>query len=72
VMRAKHNWGASIWHVLMFALAALTVLSERADAKAKLSKPTVTNKASSAAATKRTGATANKPRFDPYKNFKFR
>jgi len=67
----KHNRGVTIWHVLMLALAVLAVLAERVDAKAKLSEPTVTNKASSAAATKRTGAT-NKQRFDPYKNFKFR
>jgi hypothetical protein len=71
-MLAKHNWRASTWHVLMLALAVLSVLSERADAKAKLSEPTVANNASSAAATKRTGATTNKQRFDPYKNFKFR
>jgi hypothetical protein len=44
----KHNWGASIWRVLMLALAVLTVLPERADAKAKLSEATVTNKVSSA------------------------
>jgi hypothetical protein len=68
----KHNWGVHIWRVLMLALAVLTVLPERVDAKAKHSEPTVTNKASSAAATKRTGATTNKQRFDPYKNFKFR
>jgi hypothetical protein len=71
-MLAKHNWGVYSWHVLMLALAVLAVLSERVDAKAKLSEPTVTSKASSAAATKRTGATTNKQRFDPYKNFKFR
>jgi hypothetical protein len=71
-MLPKHKWGAYIWHVLMLALALLTVLPERVDAKAKLSEPTITNTASSAAATKRTGATTKKPRFDPYKNFKFR